>query len=232
METNRFIVEHAFEGFYRRRLPHWQPAGGVFFITYRLFGSLPAEALARIADERRLLLMEPRRDDEPPRGRALRTSARLFRLAEELLEQAPRARHEPFALETPEVTEMVCAELLRGDGVDYRLHRFVVMPNHVHLLLQPLKPLEVERLRVTLQRLKGRTSRRANRILGRSGTFWQDESYDHSVRDLAEYAHLIEYIDFNPVNAGLCATPELWTWGSAGKGVELLPADTLPWHPE
>ncbi len=80
-----------------------------------------------------------------------------------------------------------------------RLHGFVVMPNHVHVLLTPHRVLwEVTKW------IKGASARRANQILNSTGTpFWQDESYDHWVRSQAEFARILNYIGRNPVLAGL-----------------------------
>jgi REP element-mobilizing transposase RayT len=94
----------------------------------------------------------------------------------------------------------------------YRLLAWVIMPNHVHVALEPRVPMP------TIMRwLKGRTSRMANRILGRTGMpFWQDESFDHWVRSAEELQELIDYVEGNPVKAGLVEAKEQWPWSSAG----------------
>jgi putative DNA methylase len=79
-----------------------------------------------------------------------------------------------------------------------------------------------------MQGFKGFTAREANRMLGRAGTFWQDESFDHWIREEADYARTVAYIDMNPVVAGLCATPAEWPWSSAAD--ERGAGD--PGHPE
>jgi len=95
----------------------------------------------------------------------------------------------------------------------YELHAWVVMPNHVHVLLRPRVPLA----RIT-RAIKGFTARQANRILGRTGRrFWQDESFDHWVRNAAEFARIVAYIEFNPVTAGLAKKPEDWPWSNASR---------------
>jgi len=67
-----------------------------------------------------------------------------------------------------------------------------------------------------LRVLKGITAHQANRILGRSGKpFWQDESYDHVVRSEIEFGRIQDYIESNPVKAGLAASSELWKWSRA-----------------
>jgi REP element-mobilizing transposase RayT len=93
----------------------------------------------------------------------------------------------------------------------YDLHAFVVMANHVHVLLTPhVEPVKL------LQSVKGFTARQANRILGRAGeTFWQAESYDHFVRNTAEWDRIRRYIEENPVRAGLVRSPQEYRWSSA-----------------
>jgi putative DNA methylase len=124
-----------------------------------------------------------------------------------------QARTGPAYLCVPEIAGVVRdaiwyrAESLRH----YELHSYVVMPNHVHLLVTPAVP--VSKL---MHSLKCFTAREANRLLGLTGTsFWQDESYDRLVRDAAEFRRIVRYIEWNPVNAGLAAGPEAFRWSSA-----------------
>lgn len=85
------------------------------------------------------------------------------------------------------------------------------MANHVHVLLLPqIAPSQL------LKSLKGYTAREANRLLGRTGApFWQRESYDHWVRDPAEWTRIAAYIEDNPVKAGLVSRAEEYRWSSA-----------------
>ena len=93
----------------------------------------------------------------------------------------------------------------------YRLQAWVIMPNHVHVILQPHADLSV-----VTRWLKGRTSRMANRLLGRTGErFWPDESFDHWIRCDHELNELIDYVENNPVKAGLVQVAEEWPWSSA-----------------
>jgi putative transposase len=85
------------------------------------------------------------------------------------------------------------------------------MPNHVHAVIEPRLPVA----RIT-GGLKGVSARRANAALGRVGQpFWQDESFDHWVRNEAEFQHICSYVEWNPVSAGLAKRPEDWPWSSA-----------------
>jgi putative transposase len=91
------------------------------------------------------------------------------------------------------------------------LHAFVVMPNHVHMLVSPNIPLP----QVT-KTLKSFTAKRANQMLVRAGNpFWQEESYDHLVRDRAEWERIRFYIEQNPVRAGLVRQAREYRWSSA-----------------
>jgi len=93
----------------------------------------------------------------------------------------------------------------------YELHAYVVMPNHVHLLVTP----KVVATR-WLGPLKGFTAYQANKLLGRHGqAFWQDESYDHLVRSGTEFERVRSYIEENPVKAALVSEAEQYPWSSA-----------------
>ena len=119
----------------------------------------------------------------------------------------------PRFLERDDIAALVVEALQKGDQRfhRYHLHAFVIMPNHVHLLVTP---------RVISTRwlgpLKGFTAYRANQILGRHGKpFWQDESYDHQVRTEDEFRRIRTYIENNPVTAGLAVDGEQFRWSSA-----------------
>jgi type I restriction enzyme R subunit/putative DNA methylase len=96
----------------------------------------------------------------------------------------------------------------------FDLHAFAVMPNHVHVLLLPL--VDPSKL---LQSVKGFSAREANKRLSRTGEpFWQGESYDHWVRNKAEFERIRRYIEENAVRAGLAARAEDYPWSSAYAG--------------
>ncbi len=127
--------------------------------------------------------------------------------------QLDSASSGPTWLRREEIAHVVVEALRHGAETlhYYELHAFVVMANHVHVLLTPY--VELVKL---LQSLKGFTARQANKILGRVGqTFWQSESYDHFVRTTAELDRIRRYIEENPVRAGLVHSPEDYRWSSA-----------------
>jgi REP element-mobilizing transposase RayT len=116
------------------------------------------------------------------------------------------------ALRTEAVAKLVQDSLLHFDGARYRLSAWVVMPNHVHLLLTPCAEWSLSRI---MKDMKSFTSREANKILGRHGQFWIEDYFDRYVRDAKHFSNAIAYIENNPVKAGLCAKPEDWPFSGA-----------------
>ena len=140
------------------------------------------------------------------------SSGRQFARAERFLDKAAWG---PLWLKIPEIARAVESCILKGarELNQYQLLAYVVMPNHVHLLVEPHVPLR----RITAG-IKGVSSHHANRILGRAGeAFWQGESFDHWVRTPMEGEKICRYIESNPVKAGLVAAAETWPWSSAAK---------------
>lgn len=117
----------------------------------------------------------------------------------------------PLHLRQMEIANMAVEAIRYRDHGHYDLHNYVVMANHIHLLITPR--MEVCRV---MQSLKRFTARQANLMLGLTGRpFWQDESYDRLVRDEVEFQRIANYIEMNPVKAGMAASPETFRWSSA-----------------
>ncbi len=121
----------------------------------------------------------------------------------------------PLWLKEPRIAQAIIDALRFGEeklGL-YDLIAYVVMANHVHVLIRPHAPLPK-----VMRAIKGFTAREANKILGRSGQrFWQEEFFDHWVRNDGELRRIIRYIESNPVSAGFVERPEDWPWSSAGR---------------
>ena len=198
--------------FYQRHLPHYQPAGGTFFVTFGLAGSIPKPVLdkllaERAATEARLAAIA---DTTERLRQAYLEEKRWFARWDAALDKAESA---PRWLEQPEIAEIVVEAIQHRDGEEYTLHAFTLMPTHGHILITPLQIGKTYRaLHVVLQTLKGYTALTANRLLGRKGAFWHGESYDHWVRDVDEHARIVHYIRQNPVKAGLVEKAEDWPW--------------------
>lgn len=118
-------------------------------------------------------------------------------------------------LRQPRVASVVEDVILRSHGISYELHAWAVMPNHVHILVTLM---EGRILGEAIKVLKGVAAREANVLLERSGTFWFRDYYDRYMRDEDHFSQTHQYIDYNPVKAGLCQEPEDWPFGSARFG--------------
>ncbi len=127
----------------------------------------------------------------------------------------------PVWLKDKRIANIVADAFKFRDGKDYGLLAYCIMPNHVHVLFNIIQDLhqstESHENRFTvvtdiLKKLKGSTAREANKILHRTGPFWQHESYDHVVRNDRELENIIDYVLMNPVKAGLVKEYEEWEW--------------------
>jgi len=194
----------------RGYLPHVKREGAWYFVTFRLADSLPKEVLLRFEREHA----------EALRDLPLKASAEvvqevhrdLRRKVERYLDQGVGACH----LHRPELADLIAEALRYYNGECYLLDNWVVMPNHVHLILWPMPNYTLTEI---LRSRKRHTARQANLILGRTGeTFWQRESFDHWIRNDGEMTRIRRYIRMNPVTAGLCRSPEDWRWSSAWPG--------------
>ena len=196
-------LKQGFRGWHQRGyLPHFDAPGVTQFVTFQLDDSFPVirraewEAVWREAD----------------------ASAKRRKLEAWL----DRGQGQCW-LRRREVAEITEKILLGADGCDYQMQAWVVMPNHVHLVVDvwdvPLAKL--------INGWKGKSSREANRLLGRGGAFWQEEYYDTLVRDEAHLKRAIRYTDRNPVKAFLIKATREWPWSSARHRDEY---ERLPWQ--
>jgi len=179
---------------HRRRLPHIYPQGKLLFVTWHLHGSLPHHLY-------------------PPKAKL--NAGQAFGWMDRYLDTT---RDGPKFLAQEKIAALVHASIHFGARHlnHYDLDAYVIMANHVHLLILP----KVAPSRV-MQTLKGYTAREANKFLGRTGQrFWQAESYDRWVRDVVEVQRIRSYIENNPVKAGLVLRAEDYQWSSARGRVE------------
>lgn len=203
------------EMFRRRHLAHWDLPGATYFITACLENSIPSQGALSIRNfEQRLLASRP--NDHSPEWKEV-VWKKVFVEREKLLDQEPAVRH----LERPELANVVANALRHSHGERYELIAWIVMPSHLHWLFRPLQPWAATlpahqaAREVIMNSVKSFTAHKCNMILGRSGTFWQQESFDHCVRDEDELQRIFDYIEHNPVKAGLCQRREDWPYSSA-----------------
>lgn len=109
---------------------------------------------------------------------------------------------------------MVAESIQFRDGKIYDLISYCIMPNHAHLVCTPIEKLSgiYFGLAEILHSLKRHTARESNKILRKHGAFWQDESYDHFIRDNAELERIVKYVLNNPVKANLVKEQTDWKW--------------------
>ena len=189
-----------------RKLPHWDQAGTVTFVTFRTDDSLPAAVVANLKKERAEWLRVRGIDVRRPDWKA--QILKLNRLDQKIYFETFTSRwmdlldegHGECLLRQPRFSQIVADALHFFDGDRHILGDFVVMPNHVHLLVQ--FPNE-NQLKSQCKSWKRFTALEINKQLGRSGHFWQGESFDHLVRSAEQFAYLRKYIAENPIKARL-----------------------------
>ena len=197
---------------HRGYLPHLKISGVAYFVTFRLTDSLPREVVVRLK-ERREHLLRRAAHDHPDDHEHFRRE--LFKWYAAEVDGALDQHTGAAWLRQPLIADLVANALRHFDGTRYTLHTWCVMPNHVHAVV---RPLGAHALDAILHSWKSFTATAANRKLGRVGRrFWQHESYDHWIRDDADFAHCVRYTEENPVKARLCGSVEDWPWSSAAK---------------
>jgi len=192
----------------RHNLPHWTFNGAVYHVRFRLHDSIPANVRNDLLRERIIIL-----DRLRERGRTLtRIDKRL--LISAYNRRVDRTLDEGFGecwLNDRSIARMVADSIKYFEGRRYWLYAWVVMPNHVHCLVQPHEGVELSEV---MHSWKSYTSNKANSMLDRKGKFWQRESFDHIMRSAEQLVRCMKYIERNPEKAGLKGWP--WKWRCCG----------------
>ena len=202
---------------YDRNLPHIQPEEATFFITYRLYGSIPVNKIVELKKEYINIKNKP--------GMLTDKEIRLihsiyFKKFDSVLDGS---LNEPYWLCDDKVATIIADSLHFNNSKEYDLICFSIMPNHVHLVLTTLK--NSLPLYAILQKHKRFTAWKSNKILNRTGSFWHPESYDHIVRDEDELKRVIKYTLGNPVKAKFVKHWRNWKWNYLKP--ELMPEYSL-----
>ena len=150
------------------------------------------------------------------KGREATSDPRCAELRERIERYAGQG-HGACRLRDERIAGQVEDALLHFDGVRYRLLSWVIMPNHVHALIEttPGFPLEA-----VVHSWKSFTAKQVNKILGRSGQVWEEDYFDRYIRDENHLSTVVDYIEQNPVKAGLVDTASDWRWSSASRNAE------------
>jgi REP element-mobilizing transposase RayT len=172
----------------RGYLPHYDELNLFQMITYRLGDSLPASKLAELKDTK-LTPSQIRQN----------------------LEQYLDAGRGCCLLGDPRIAAVAEQCLLHYDGQRYRMLAWVVMPNHIHALAQFHTDWPVNKV---VHTWKSYVAHEANKILGRSGSFFQRDYFDRYIRNEEHFENAVKYIEWNPVTAGLAKHPSDWRFSS------------------
>ncbi|MEP7340020.1 MAG: transposase [Acidobacteriota bacterium] len=200
----RLVVskEESLDGWYSRGyFPHFDGEGVTQHVCFHLADSLPQ----RVLDDWR---------------------AELKALAETEASIAWRTRIQDFLdsgygeclLREDRLAQIVEDALLHFDGERYALHAWCVMPNHVHTLFTPEAGFKMSQI---THSWKSFTAHQCNLLLGRTGKFWERDSFDRYIRNEQHYRNALVYIENNPVKAGLCEKTEDRRWSSATRRQQL-----------
>lgn len=194
MDFSRIEKRHA------RYLPHWSRMGAIYAMNFRLSDSLPTALLESWRDELDVLTtaMRNRRLTNPEKER-------LRYLQQEHIEQYLDNGYGSCWLRNESIASLVADAFRHFEGKRYRLFAWCIMPNHVHVVMQPHAPWSLSSI---THSWKSFTALNANKHLKRSGAFWQEESYDHLIRDEEDLFHAIRYTWNNPD----AATLQQWQW--------------------
>ncbi|RPI71270.1 MAG: hypothetical protein EHM47_10595 [Ignavibacteriales bacterium] len=179
--------------FHRRNLPHLYYNDGIYFVTYRLYGSIHQIEIEKYHRWIMKLKMNPL------------LQKRIFKKYDALLD---RPANEIRFLQNNEIMEICKKSLHYYDEKLYKLICYCIMPNHIHLIFDLIS--EEKDIGQIMSSIKKFSGRRANKILGKQGPFWQAESFDRLVRDDIELYFIIKYVLLNPVIAGLVENWRDW----------------------
>ena len=187
----------------RGYLPHLESAAIIQHVTFHLADSLPQSVLIRLDSELRALPAE-KRDAERRKK----------------IERWIDAGHGSCLLRSPSIASLVQRTLLFFDGQRYRLLAWVIMPNHVHVLFEPINGWTVAKIvaswkKFTATEISKRQHRSSEPL---SAPIWHREYWDRFIRDKTHLIQVIDYISQNPVKAGLAPTPQAYPWSSANPG--------------
>ncbi len=191
-------------GRYKRGyLPHYDADVVTQFVTFRLADSLPCSVIQGL-----------QRNFEC--GRI--SEIEYYQEIDNFLDRGEG----PTYLRDERIADSIAETLLKFDGLKYELLAWVIMPNHVHILITPTDGYSLAEI---MHSIKSFTANFANGTLGHRGRFWSPEYFDRFIRDRVHFAEVVKYIENNPVKAKLCKDIGEWRWSSAFVGTQApLPA--------
>ncbi|MCB1186948.1 transposase [bacterium] len=177
-------------GFYKHgNLPHLDVARAVQFITFNLVDAVPREQMYRNA-----------------LGLGVR-SGHAYALNDRQLDSGKGS----CILSRPDIASVVKNSILRREQISYQTLAWVLMPNHVHILIKQLEGYPISRV---LKQIKGSSTHEIRNITGTIEPVWQIGYFDRMIRDVLQLRRTIDYIHQNPVHARLVGSARDWPMSS------------------
>jgi len=204
---------------YRGNLPHWQQKNVWYFITFRLADSIPEHAKEKIKAEREMWLKKHKDKDLSLLSKEEKIE--YFRLFTKRIEELLDSGYGECILKDSKVSKIVADALLHFNNERYILDEWVIMPNHVHVLVKPIGNYSITDI---LHSWKSYTANEINKLLGRKGQVWMHESYDHIVRNEKAFEAIRKYIRNNPKGKSTTSIP---AGGKSADGSTIQSRDAL-----
>lgn len=205
--------------FYRRTLPHFQQPGQTYFITWNLENAVPPKALARYTQKLNELKAQIeshkiqksnnntidilKADYNSVRRKYIKAYDDLLNLGDNLIVDLSKTENLNLIKET----------LHFWEGKKLENMAYCIMPNHIHWVIGLCEkdatghPVYLEDI---MQSVKRFSANRINKLEKRSGSLWQHESFDTTIRDSMHLFKAINYTLQNPVSAGLVSHWDKW----------------------
>ena len=198
------MISPNWESLHKRKganLPHWNCGNAIYHVCFRLADSIPQAKLEQWNQERKLFMnLKSSRLCRLTSEEKNRYKFLLSKNFEDFLD----AGYGECLLKNPKVAEIVKESLEYFDGERYKLHAWCIMPNHVHVIVEPVAGFQLSEI---IHSWKSFSAHQINKILNRQGKLWQHEPYDHIIRSETEYWEQIEYVWNNPVKGGVDDCP-------------------------
>ena len=169
-------------------LPHWAQGHSTQFITFRLADSLPQDKLLEIKQSRQQWL------NDHPKPWDTDTTMQYDSLTQ-TCDKWIDAGYGECILQYVEVRDIVVQTIMYGDKDEYDVMAFVIMPNHVHVILAVR---DGHSLQDIVGKWKRVSSHRINKLLGREGSVWERDAFDRLLRSYKDYTNKVNYIIDNP----------------------------------
>jgi REP element-mobilizing transposase RayT len=184
-----------------RYLPHWTQSGATYAVTFRLGDSVAADVAEGWRRERDEI---QRRAAQQGRSLTHQERLELHALHSARVDSYLDAGHGCCVLKDARAAKVVQKALRHFDGERYDLIAWAIMPNHVHVVVRPLRDCQLKDI---VHSWKSFTAKEVNRILNRQGPLWMEEYYDHLIRDERDFHSQVQYVRDNPAKAGLTDWP-------------------------